>query len=78
MDGRAVMSALKLARLEDRTPVKLAIAVTPQLHADLQVYAGLYAAAYGIEESVVDLIPSMLAMFLASDRAFVRSRAGQK
>jgi hypothetical protein len=69
------MAGLKLARLEDRTPVKLTIAVTPQLHADLQIYAGLYRDTYGIEESIADLVPSMLAAFLGSDRAFVRTKA---
>jgi len=68
------MSALKLARLEDRTPVKLGIVVTPQLHADLQLYAQLYRDAYGIEEAVTDLIPPMLASFLAGDRAFAKAR----
>jgi hypothetical protein len=72
------MTGMKLAKLEDRTPVKLAIAVTPQLHADLQVYARLYLETYGVEESIVDLIPSMLATFLTSDRAFIRERAAQK
>jgi hypothetical protein len=71
------MAGLKLARLEDRTPVKLAIAVTPQLHADLQLYAGLYRDTYGAEESVADLVPSMLAAFLSGDRAFLRARSGK-
>lgn len=71
------MAGLKLARLEDRTPVKLAIAVTPQLHADLQLYAGLYRDTYGAEESIADLVPSMLAAFLSSDRAFLRARSGK-
>jgi len=69
------MPALKLPRLEDRTPIKLAIAVTPQLHADLQIYAGLYRDTYGTEESIADLVPSMLAAFLGGDRAFVRAKA---
>lgn len=72
------MTGLKLARLEDRTPIKLAIAVTPRLHADLQLYASLYREIYGIEETVADLVPSMLSSFLASDRAFVRRRAAEK
>lgn len=72
------MTGMKLAKLEDRTPIKLAVIVTPQLHADLQLYAGLYRETYGVEESVADLVPSMLSAFLASDRAFVRRRAAQK
>ena len=69
------MVDLKLPRLPDRTPVKLAIQVTPQLHADLQDYAALYQQAYGREEAIADLIPSMLAVFLESDRAFAQARS---
>jgi hypothetical protein len=68
------MPELKLARLPDRTPVKLAITVTPDLHLMLQQYAALYAEAYGREESIAELIPAMLVSFLDSDRGFVRSR----
>lgn len=71
------MAGLKLARLEVRTPVRLTIAVSPQLYADLQLYARLYRDAYGSEESVADLVPSMLATFLASDRTYLRARAGK-
>lgn len=66
------MVDLKLARLPDRTPIKLAITVLPDLHQALQDYARLYAEAYGREEAVTDLIPAMLAAFLDSDRGFVR------
>lgn len=72
------MPELKLARLPDRTPTKLTIIVTPDLHQMLQQYASLYAATYGREESVVGLIPAMLAAFIESDRNFVRSRSTGK
>lgn len=68
------MPELKLARLPDRTPVKLTITVTPDLHLMLQQYAALYAEAYGREESVTELVPAMLAAFLESDRAFAKAR----
>jgi hypothetical protein len=68
------MPELKLARLPDRTPVKLAITVTPDLHQMLQQYAALYAEAYGREEPVAELVPAILAAFLESDRGFLRSR----
>ena len=68
------MPELKLAKLPDRTPIKLAITVTPDLHEKLQQYAALYAETYGREEPVAELIPAMLASFLDSDRTFVRSR----
>lgn len=72
------MAELKLPRLPDRAPVKLAIVLTPNLHADLQAYADLYQKTYGVEESVIDLVPAMLANFLASDRAFAASRGVRK
>ena len=66
------MADLKLGKLSDRTPVKLTI--TPDLQAALQAYAAIYTATYGVEESVSDLVPAMLATFLDSDRAFMRER----
>lgn len=72
------MADLRLPRLPDRTPVKIAIQVTPQLFADLTRYAGLYKETYGQEEAIADLIPSMLTAFLDSDRAFVKARSGEK
>jgi hypothetical protein len=68
------MANLKLAQLPDRTPVKLSIMITPDLQAALHAYANVYAATYGVEEPVAELIPAMLATFLESDRSFARSR----
>lgn len=68
------MPELKLARLPDRTPIKLTVNVTPILHQMLNQYAALYAEAYGCEESVNELVPAMLASFLENDRGFVRAR----
>ena len=68
------MADLKLARLPDRTPIKLAIGLAPDLHEALKAYAALYAQTYGREESIADLVPAMLASFLESDRAFHRHR----
>ncbi|GAA0309793.1 DUF2274 domain-containing protein [Sphingomonas oligophenolica] len=68
------MGDLRLAQLPDRTPIKLGIQITPQLHADLTRYAALYKQAYGREEALSDLIPAMLDSFLASDREFVKAQ----
>lgn len=68
------MAEIKLAQLPDRTPVKLSIAVLPDLHQALTDYAALYAQSYGRDEPVSELIPAMLSAFLESDRAFVRDR----
>jgi len=67
------MTELKLARLPDRTPVKIAIVVSPDLNRKLGAYADAYKGTYGDEEKVSDLIPYMLEQFLDADRQF-RSR----
>lgn len=70
------MAELKLARLPDRTPVKMAIHLPPDLNEALGAYAEMYREAYGQAEAVRELIPAMLASFLESDRAFSRRRNG--
>ncbi len=68
------MSALRLPRLPDRSPVKLTITLTPDLHRDLSTYADLYREQYGDAESITELIPFMLRLFLETDKTFVRAR----
>lgn len=65
---------LKLAKLPDRTPVKIGITITPDLAHGLADYAALYNRAYADKAEVADLIPAMLESFLASDRAFAKAR----
>jgi hypothetical protein len=72
------MPDLKLAKLPDRTPIKLTISVTPDVHQALVDYAALYAEAYGRDEPVAELVPAMLGAFLDSDRAFAKARSGGK
>jgi hypothetical protein len=71
------MAAMKLDRLPDRTPVKLTIAILPDLAVALEDYAALYEATYSKRETVADLIPYMLGSFLDSDRTFARGRSGK-
>jgi len=68
------MAELKLGRLPDRTPIKLTVSVAPDLKQALDDYAALYEATYGRSEPLAELIPHMLAAFLASDREFARRR----
>lgn len=68
------MADLKLARLPDRTSLKLSITVSPDLHRMLQDYAAAYERAYGVSESVTALIPAILETYLDSDRDFARWR----
>lgn len=68
------MPELRLSKLPDRTPVKISISVTPDLHTALSAYADAYQTAYGSAESVAELIPYMLAAFIESDSAFRKAR----
>jgi hypothetical protein len=68
------MPALKIAKLPDRTPLKLTISVPPDLMAALTDYTALYAEIYGASEPVAELVPAMLETFLRSDRGFTRRK----
>ena len=68
------MSALKLPKLPDRTPVKLAISVAPELKRALDDYARVYENVHGSAEPLAELIPAMLAAFLEDDRGFRKAR----
>lgn len=65
---------LKLAKLPDRTPVKLALTITPDLARALGDYTAVYNRAYADRVGTADLIPAMLEAFLASDRVFAKAR----
>ena len=68
------MPDIKLAKIPDRTPVKMTIQLLPDLCEALQHYAAAYEQAYGKAEPVAELIPFMLSAFLESDRAFARRK----
>jgi hypothetical protein len=61
---------LKLAKLPDRSPVKMTITIAPALHGELLAYAELYHEVHGVTEPLAALVPYMLESFLANDRAF--------
>ena len=72
------MPELRLTKLPDRTPVKLTIVITPDLHLALSDYAELYRETYEQAETVPDLIPFMLQSFLDGDRAFAKARSSAR
>jgi len=72
------MPDLKLAKLPDRMPVKLSIAVSPDLHVALRDYAETYREAYGTGESIAELIPYMLSAFINGDIFFKKARRERK
>ena len=68
--------ALRLAKLPDRTPVKVTMTVSPELNRMLQDYAAFYAKSYSSEETVAELCPFMLQAFMEADRGFQKARKG--
>ena len=70
--------ALRLAKIPERTPVKLTITLDRTTHALLTAYAEAYRAVYGVEEALTDLIPFMLKQFVVSDQGFSRMRAASR
>ncbi|MBV9529092.1 DUF2274 domain-containing protein [Sphingomonas sp.] len=68
------MASIKLGKLPDRKPVKMAIMISPDLKRDLDAYALAYREAYGANEPLSDLISAMLRSFLDGDRAFLKRR----
>jgi len=65
---------LKLAKLPDRTKIKMMFAASTKLNGDIEAYAALYRNTYGEAASGAELIPFMLESFLKSDPAFVKAR----
>jgi hypothetical protein len=69
------MPDLKLAKLPDRTPVKITFKASPDLAQMLNDYCGVYRAVYQQpDETVEELIPFMLAAFMEADPQFKKAR----
>lgn len=66
--------SLRLAKLPDRTPVRMSVSVDPDLAAALSDYAEIYGQTYGTTEKPETLIPAMLDNFLGSDAGVKRAR----
>jgi hypothetical protein len=69
------MAKLKLATLSDDKLVKVAVELPAAVHRDLLAYAEILAHQSGQPVSEpTKLIAPMLARFMATDRAFLKSR----
>jgi len=66
-------SKLRLGPLPKTETVKITIALTTALKADLERYAALHAQTYGESVNAATLIPHMLEAFMARDRGFKRA-----
>ena len=71
---RDEMPEIKLAKLPDRTPVKLTVSIMPDLHRALEDYACVYERMHGVAEPIAELVPAILANFLETDRGFAKAR----
>lgn len=74
MTDEKTLRTLRLAKLPDRKPVKVTIALSAELSVRLRAYAAAYNDAYGEVEDVATLIPYMLATFIDADRGFIGRR----
>ena len=72
------MSKLKIAALPDNKPVKVTLELPAAVHRDLLAYAEAVAAESGkpVAEPTKLIVP-MLTRFMATDRAFSKSRRRQ-
>jgi len=68
------MTKLKLSAIPDDRRVKLTVEMPSAVHRDLVAYAEIFAREHGQQIEPVKLVPSMLARFMSTDRAFVRAR----
>ena len=69
------MTKLKLGPLPDDKPVKVNLELPAVVHRDLLAYAEIMARQGGqLIKDPAKLIAPMLARFMATDRAFARSR----
>lgn len=68
------MPKLKLAELQDDTPVKLMIELPGPVHRDLVAYAEALSGQGGRRLEPAKLVVPMLARFMSTDRAFTRAK----
>ena len=72
------MPKLKLGTILDDRPVKLTIELPAQLNRDLIAYADVLGRETGQTVEPAKLIAPMLTRFMSTDRAFARSRRGER
>jgi hypothetical protein len=72
------VSKLKIGTILDDRPVKLAIELPAHVNRDLIAYAEVLGRETGQTIEPAKLIGPMLARFMSTDRAFVRSRRAKR
>jgi hypothetical protein len=71
------MSKLKFASIPDDTPVRIKTDLPAAVHRDLVAYAEILGREIGRSVEPAKLIAPTLARFMATDRAFLRTRREQ-
>jgi len=72
------MSALKLAGLQDDTPVKMTIELPADIHRDLVLYAETLSGEGDRAYAPAQLIAPMLNRFMATDRSFIAAKTRRR
>lgn len=72
------MAKLKLGAVPDDKPVKLTIELPASVHRDLVAYAEALSRETGQPHEPAKLVAPMLARFMATDRAFAKTRRSAK
>ena len=65
---------LKIGPVARRAPLKITIALAPDIHDALADYARLHAREFGREIALAELAALMIERFLQSDTGFRRAR----
>lgn len=67
------MTELKIREIPDEKPVKMTVALPPDIHRDLLAYAALLSGNDGATDPA-RLVAPMLRQFMMSDKGFARAR----
>jgi hypothetical protein len=70
-----MMGKLRLGAIVEDKPVRMTVELPAALHRDLLAYAAMHGEENGLPHQPAErLVAPMLAMFMASDRAFAKGR----
>ncbi|CEF41433.1 MULTISPECIES: DUF2274 domain-containing protein [Acetobacteraceae] len=71
------MTELKIKELPDEKPVKMSVALPPDVHRNLLAYAALLSGNDGVMDPA-RLVAPMLRQFMMSDKGFAKARRKEK
>lgn len=71
------MTELKITEILDEKPVRMTVALPPDIHRDLLAYAALLSGS-GEAMDPARLVAPMLRQFMMSDKGFARARRQAK